>query len=124
MGKADANLAVDKAGPSLHLEGLGGSTWTKVDEGGPYLNLDGSEGSMWARMNALGPYLELDGLGGSMNARANKLGADLSLKDSEDFSTSIGSQALVTATTGEKSQTSASSIHLFDRKGKTLWSAP
>jgi hypothetical protein len=124
MGKANANLTVDRGGPSLHLEGLGGSAWAKVDEGGPSLHLEGSEGSTWARVNELGPYLELEGLGGSMSARANEHEATLSLKDSEGFHTSVGTQALLTSNTGEKTQTSAASIHLFDPKGNALWSAP
>ena len=85
MGKAYADLSVEKDGPA---------------------RLSLSTGNAYARLLVY------------------KDGPNLSLEDSEGFNASIGNQGLVTPKTGEKTQSSAASIHLFDPKGKILWSAP
>lgn len=92
--------------------------------GGPELFLRRGKDDASLSVDQHGTHLDLSGLGASANVALDKDGPNLSLKDSEGFLATIGSQALVTATTGEKSQTSAASIHIFDPKGKTLWSAP
>jgi hypothetical protein len=51
-------------------------------------------------------------------------GNSLEVKDSDGFSTRIGKTQLVTTSTGEKHTTSAASIVLFGKEGKTIWSAP
>jgi hypothetical protein len=92
---------------------------------------DGGAGTAILALDKDETHLQLFGPLGAGNGSVSvgsfsvdKDGSNLSLKDSEGFNTSIGSQALVTPTTGEKGQTSAASIHLFGPKGKTLWSAP
>lgn len=50
--------------------------------------------------------------------------SSLTLKDSGGFESVIGHTALTTPATGEKSQSSAASIHLFNKKGNVIWAAP
>jgi hypothetical protein len=50
--------------------------------------------------------------------------ACLRVFDKEGFSAAFGSTDIVSPKTGEKSQTSAASILLFDKDGVALWKAP
>src|SRR5260370_37432303 len=51
-------------------------------------------------------------------------GPSIILSDKEGYSMSLGSMDLVIPRTGEKSRTSAASIHLSGRDNKILWQAP
>jgi hypothetical protein len=121
-----ARIGADENGPSLDLfTKEGGLAGLSIYKDGPSLTLVKVRGgTLFAEVDEDGSSLVLSGLGGSTNAAVDKHGPNLSLKDPEGFKTSIGSQELVTPTTGEKHQTSAASIHLLDPKGKILWSAP
>jgi hypothetical protein len=130
-GKADANLALTKFGPSLDLsagEGKADASLAARTMSGPSLDLSGGEGKADARLASglLGPSLDLSAGEGKADASLEVFESHprLFLTDLEGFQVSVGNQALVTPTTGEKHQSSAASIHLFDPKGTTLWSAP
>jgi hypothetical protein len=134
-GEAHVNLNLDKDGPSLRLRSAGKDNThalLSVLKDGPGLwmhdDASGENSSALLSLGKDGSSLSLSGgaLGGrpSVYLTAYKNGPNLDLADPDGFRTSIGSQELVTRTTGEKIQTSAASIHLFDPKGKTLWSAP
>jgi hypothetical protein len=121
-----ALIGADENGPSLDLfTKEGGLAGLSIDKRGPSLSLVKVRGgTLFAEVDEDGSSLDLSGLGASTYAAVNKDGPNLSLKNSEGFNTSIGSQQLVIQTTGEKRQKSAASIYLFDPKGNTLWSAP
>ena len=46
------------------------------------------------------------------------------ISDSHGFSTIIGNVGLVIPATGEKQQTSAASIRMFNEKGNVIWAVP
>jgi hypothetical protein len=61
------------------------------------------------------------------NPRATLLDSDgpsLILQDAGGFRSVIGHAALTAPATGEQSQSSAASIHLFNKAGKVIWAAP
>ena len=51
-------------------------------------------------------------------------GPSLTLSDAQGFRAIIGSASLNTPTTGASTKTSAASVILFDKEGKSVWSAP
>jgi hypothetical protein len=51
-------------------------------------------------------------------------GPSLHLTDTQGFHTAVGSVSLATPSTGLSSRTSAASVVLFDKSGKSIWSAP
>jgi hypothetical protein len=51
-------------------------------------------------------------------------GPSLHLTDAQGFQTAVGSVSLTTPSTGLSSRTSAASVVLFDKSGKSIWSAP
>jgi hypothetical protein len=109
-GDAAVAASVSNDGPNLGLNSTGkGIALLSLDKDQPHLRLYSPEGNK----DGPGVYLAVDA------GRPN-----FSLKDFEGFNTSIGSDALIVPKTGEKSQTSAASIHLFDKDGHLLWSAP
>jgi hypothetical protein len=115
---------VDERGPAVSLRMEKADAFLTADKDGPFLHLNGSEGSTWASVDKDGPSLSLEGSDGSTDVSVYKDGPRLYLKDSAGFNTSIGNQALVAPKTGEKTSSSAASIHLFDKDGHLLWSAP
>lgn len=133
-GKVTAELHMTDSGPELALYStskVGARANLFVKEGETGLVLYGGEGTGLSGfiINQDGPILDMDKAGtgrsnGGLSAQVSKDGPKLFLVDREGFEVSVGNQTLVTPTTGEKTQTSAASIHLFDPKGKTLWTAP
>lgn len=61
---------------------------------------------------------------GSVELKASNEGINLTLKDSNGFSSVIGMTRLLTPGTGESHKTSAASLVMFDKDGKIIWRAP
>jgi hypothetical protein len=61
---------------------------------------------------------------GGISLSAMSGGAKLDAEDSQGFSVVLGNTELVTPKTGERRQTSAASLVMFDKDGNLLWSAP
>jgi hypothetical protein len=51
-------------------------------------------------------------------------GPSLTLSDAQGFRTIVGTASLNTPTTGASTKTSAASVILFDKEGRSVWSAP
>jgi len=99
-----------------------------VFKGEPGLTLYNETGTEQAGLNlgSLGPTLTLRDPNGFPNATLT-VGIDKPnfwLFDKQGFSTIIGSTDLETPRTGETHKTSAASIVLSGKDGKTLWTAP
>jgi hypothetical protein len=131
-GEVRGELFTTDIGPRLILYGSQhkSSASLGVFDDVPVLGVNSKDGVIGASLSAAqdGPELVLvHGLSpGQGNARLRVYGGgpNLTLKDSEGFLASMGSDELVTSATGTKEKTSAASVHLFGPKGNTLWSAP
>jgi hypothetical protein len=132
-GGGIAGIGVSKGGPSVALLGAGTDERPSVlldagQQGAALVLYRAQDNKVAARlaMQENGSGLELFGHAGedSVILQLDNDEPTLALKDLQGFTSAIGSTAIITPTTGEKTQTSAASIHLFDPKGKPLWSAP
>lgn len=131
-GKASVGLAVTADGTAaLHLLSHGASkagVLLHVVADRPELALydAGGKPRVGLVLTADGPLLDLNDSSGELRARlaVTTNGPSLALSDPAGFSASIGTTALQMPASGQKSQTSAASIHLFNDKGTVIWSAP
>jgi hypothetical protein len=127
-GKVRAELHITDSGPELRMYDSQHNTSALLiqdEKIGPTLALFTEQGSSAVvSLYDNGPRVFLRMGKADANLSVGKDGPNLILKDSEGFNTSIGSEGLVNSKTGEKLQSSAASIHLFDKDGHPLWSAP
>ena len=92
-----------------------------VVKGVPGLNLFSDDSTQQASLDLeAGPRLLLSDETGTVSLEK----ASLEVSDKQGFRTKIGSTELETPRTGETHKTSAASVVLFGKDGKTLWSAP
>lgn len=90
-------------------------------KGVPGLNLFSDDSTQQASLDLeAGPRLLLSDQTGIVSLEK----ASLEVSDKQGFRTKIGSTELETPRTGETHKTSAASVVLFGKDGKTLWSAP
>jgi hypothetical protein len=95
----------------------------------PLIYFSGNNGRGFVQLSAIeGLHLEpgmLNGKalsGGVVNVSAE--GPSLEMEDERGFKTAVGSTRLLVQRSGQESVTSASSIVLFGKDGKVIWSAP
>jgi hypothetical protein len=129
-GRVGARLAMDPFGARLVLyDGLGiAGAELRAQDDLSRLDLRDAHGKADATLTVVGdlPFVGLDDPSGKARARlrTSEEGPDLWLSDAAGFSASIGTTALETPANGQKSQSSAASVHLFNNKGTVIWSAP
>jgi hypothetical protein len=104
---------------------------TKIVDQGPGLIFNDADkkGLLGLRGISQGASISLYGQGPAkgdqqavLESTAN--GPSLTLSDAQGFRTIVGSASLKTPSTGASSKTSAASVILFDKEGRSVWSAP
>jgi hypothetical protein len=129
-GKTRAMLGMIPTGPVLRMYDTSGTPRAalSVSEVGAGLGLYDTSGQMRAVLDmfAGNQNLTLLDASGAQLARLDGSadGPSLTLQDSGGFKSVVGHVALQTPATGEQSQSSAASIHLFNKAGKVIWAAP
>lgn len=122
-----AELGVGQNGPFLWLiDGVPRAS-LGLDAVGPSFTFHDGDGNTQMVLGAgpKGAALAFPASGGKYSA--SLFGGDapgLRLEDAAGYSLHLGETDLLTARTGVTQKTSAASVVLFDKDGKTLWSAP
>lgn len=124
--KAFATFDVtDTVGSGLHLHNSNSWAGVLVSESAANVTLSTPD----AQTEKLLPLASRAAYPVSKGAGSATLGVDrdgsyLNVRDKANFETWLGSTGLVVPTTGETHQTSAASLVMFGKDGKTIWRAP
>jgi hypothetical protein len=128
-GKGNVWIGAGNDGPFVSLEALGGGMagtllTLKANERGAHVSLSGRSGSAWLELSKSGPHVSLEAASADHGPSSRLYPDALVIEDEEGFHSVLGVSSTVRTRTGEKHQTSAAALTMFDKDGKVIWEAP